>query len=314
MRRRSSGCGACGRAAASRSPRPTSSRRGCCRRVRCSPNPHGTAPGWWVDRPDGRVIVTLPGPAARDAADVGERGPAAARREGRGPRERGPDAAPDRHRRVAGRGAARRAAAPGHQPDRRHLRAPGGGGRPDLRPCRGRRDGGRARRRGGDRRARPRWTSSSGRRGDTTWAGALAEALDARGWTLATVESGTVRRAGRAASGRGGRASVRGPLAANRRRPTGTRPATWRTPSAPARRQAPTSGWRVRASAAGNDTAVHVAVVTPDRRHAERRLVFLRGSVGADRSAIAGAAVLLAVLRGRRRRGADGADGAAPAS
>jgi len=26
------------------------------------PNPNGTAPGWWVDRPDGRVIVCLPGP------------------------------------------------------------------------------------------------------------------------------------------------------------------------------------------------------------------------------------------------------------
>ncbi|HEY5486487.1 MAG TPA: molybdopterin-binding protein [Candidatus Limnocylindrales bacterium] len=26
------------------------------------PNDHGTAPGWWVDRPDGRVIVALPGP------------------------------------------------------------------------------------------------------------------------------------------------------------------------------------------------------------------------------------------------------------
>ena len=26
------------------------------------PNPHGTAPGWWVDRPDGRVLVALPGP------------------------------------------------------------------------------------------------------------------------------------------------------------------------------------------------------------------------------------------------------------
>ncbi len=26
------------------------------------PNPNGTAPGWWVDRPDGRVIVLLPGP------------------------------------------------------------------------------------------------------------------------------------------------------------------------------------------------------------------------------------------------------------
>ena len=26
------------------------------------PNDNGTAPGWWVDRPDGRVIVALPGP------------------------------------------------------------------------------------------------------------------------------------------------------------------------------------------------------------------------------------------------------------
>jgi nicotinamide-nucleotide amidase len=28
------------------------------------PNRRGTAPGWWVDRPDGRVIVALPGPPA----------------------------------------------------------------------------------------------------------------------------------------------------------------------------------------------------------------------------------------------------------
>ena len=26
------------------------------------PNANGTAPGWWVDRPDGRVVVLLPGP------------------------------------------------------------------------------------------------------------------------------------------------------------------------------------------------------------------------------------------------------------
>lgn len=26
------------------------------------PNERGTAPGWWVDRPDGRVVVALPGP------------------------------------------------------------------------------------------------------------------------------------------------------------------------------------------------------------------------------------------------------------
>jgi nicotinamide-nucleotide amidase len=28
------------------------------------PNERGTAPGWWVDRPDGRALVALPGPAA----------------------------------------------------------------------------------------------------------------------------------------------------------------------------------------------------------------------------------------------------------
>jgi nicotinamide-nucleotide amidase len=26
------------------------------------PNPNGTAPGWWVDRPDGRLAILLPGP------------------------------------------------------------------------------------------------------------------------------------------------------------------------------------------------------------------------------------------------------------
>jgi len=26
------------------------------------PNAHGTAPGWWVERPDGRLIIALPGP------------------------------------------------------------------------------------------------------------------------------------------------------------------------------------------------------------------------------------------------------------
>jgi nicotinamide-nucleotide amidase len=30
--------------------------------ARSMPNPHGTAPGWWVERPDGRVIAALPGP------------------------------------------------------------------------------------------------------------------------------------------------------------------------------------------------------------------------------------------------------------
>ncbi|MEZ4597478.1 MAG: hypothetical protein R3C32_12045 [Chloroflexota bacterium] len=37
------------------------------------PNPNGTAPGWWVDRPDGRVIAALPGSPREDAPDVARR-------------------------------------------------------------------------------------------------------------------------------------------------------------------------------------------------------------------------------------------------
>ena len=36
------------------------------------PNPDGTAPGWWVDRPDGRVVVALPGPPREMTPDVAE--------------------------------------------------------------------------------------------------------------------------------------------------------------------------------------------------------------------------------------------------
>ena len=31
--------------------------------AQCVPNPHGTAPGWWVER-DGKIIVAMPGPPA----------------------------------------------------------------------------------------------------------------------------------------------------------------------------------------------------------------------------------------------------------
>ena len=79
-RRRSHGCAGCGRGGASRSRRSTASRRGRSRRRRSCPTPTARRPGWWVDRPDGRVIVTLPGPAARDAADVDRRGAAEAGR------------------------------------------------------------------------------------------------------------------------------------------------------------------------------------------------------------------------------------------
>ena len=85
----------------------------------------------------------------------------------------------------------------------------------------------------------------------------------------------------------------------------------WSTPAGPAKDEAADLaaaaaarvaagadvGIAVRAVAAGNDTAVNVGVVTPDGRHAERRLAFMRGGLGAERAAIASAAVLLGVLR-----------------
>ena len=147
-------------------------------RTRTAPRPAGGSTG-----PTAGSSSRCPGRRARCGRCGRTRSVPRLAARGVGPGERGPDAAPDRHRRVAGRGAARRAAAAGDQPDRRDLRAPGGGRRPDLRACRGRRPaaeprrrcrGGRARRargvRLGDRRhhlggrAWPtRWPRAAGR-------------------------------------------------------------------------------------------------------------------------------------------------------
>ena len=139
-------------------------------------------------------------------------------------------------------------------------------------------------------------------RGDISWAGAIAEALDAHGWTLATVESGT----GGSLVGllRGVGAIRRSEVLAGPADPeqTSGKDQDGDLATADAARAAAGAdvGIAVRAIAAGDDTAVHVAVVTPDGRHAERRLAFMRGSLGADRAAIASAAVLLGVLRDAR--------------
>ncbi len=132
-------------------------------------------------------------------------------------------------------------------------------------------------------------------RGDTSWAAAIEEALGRRGWTLATVESGTggtlvgllrgasgLRRSEVLVDAGGSAKDEDGDLAAA----DGARAGAGAD-----------VGIAIRAVAAGNDTAVNVAVVTPDGRHAERRLAFMRGGLGAERAAIASAAVLLGVLR-----------------
>jgi nicotinamide-nucleotide amidase len=257
------------------------------------PNPNGTAPGWWVDRPDGRVIVMLPGP----------------------PREMRPMWSDEALPRLAARGV-------GVDTEVRTLRLTGIGesqvverlGERLLRTANpivatyARHEAVDVRvsaRAAGSRTAAELADEAEAEvlaaladhvwaRGDTTWVAALASALGERGWTLATVEHGT-----------GGAlvALLRGLDAVRREEVVDDgRGRTSRhddeAEAALVRETAGTDvGLVVRAVAAGADTTVHVAVATPLGTHTERRLAFMRGPQGADRAAIAGAAVLLSVLR-----------------
>jgi nicotinamide-nucleotide amidase len=255
------------------------------------PNPNGTAPGWWVDRPDGRVIVTLPGP----------------------PREMRPMWADEVLPRLAARGV-------GAETDVRTYRLTGIGesqvaehlGEPLLRAtnpivatyARHEAVDVRISARAADGRSAQELADEAEAivlagladhvwaRGDTTWAAALAAALGERGWTLATVEHGT----------RGALVGLlRGLPALIRAEVEASIPAGSVDVAAEAARARSSAGADVAlaigAFADGDDTTVDVAVTTPEGSHAERRRAFLRGNQGADRAAIAGAAVLLGVLR-----------------
>jgi competence/damage-inducible protein CinA-like protein len=263
------------------------------------PNPHGTAPGWWVDRPDGRVIVNLPGP----------------------PREMRPMWSDTVLPRLAVRGV-------GGDTDVRTLRLFGIGesqvaerlGERLLRATNpivatyarheavdvrvsARADAGRSASGLADE-AESAVLAILGEfvwaRGDATWARSLDEALAARGWTLATTETGT----GGALITllRGMSAMRRAVVLAGEMDPGAPEPTADGEPelreAERVRAEASADvGLAIHAGTEGNDTPVTVAVVTPEGRHAERRLAFQRGRQGADRAAMNGAAVLLTVLR-----------------
>ena len=249
------------------------------------PNPNGTAPGWFVGRPDGRVIVALPGP----------------------PREMRPMWADEVVPRLHGRGLGAEVAA-------RTYRLAGIGesqvaellGEPMLRATNpivatyaraeavdvrisavgGRGDDGRRR---SSRRPRRSSSSSSastsGRPATTTWSEAIGTRLGELGWTLAVVEIGTggsldgaARRRAVAALRRVDRG--RRPRRDRPRRSVATRPTT-PTPAADdvpdglvrfARRARELGGadvgLAVRARPRTGDTAVSIAIVTPSRRAA----------------------------------------------
>ncbi|TMC65844.1 MAG: competence/damage-inducible protein A [Chloroflexi bacterium] len=268
------------------------------------PNPNGTAPGWWVDQPDGRVVVALPGP----------------------PREMRPMWADWVLPRLDARGT-------GRDQEVRTLRLTGIGesqvadrlgesllrapnptvatyARSDAVDVRI-----AARPDGGNGSGRPRSAADVAdaaeaaviaavgeyvwARGDTTWRAAIGERLDELGWRAAAVETGLggeltalfgdadwlerteSRRDADAADAAAGSPSTLLEEAAER-----------------ARREAGTQvGIAVRATERGADMAVTVAVATPVRTHTERRLAFLGGAQGRSRAALTAAAVLLAELR-----------------
>jgi nicotinamide-nucleotide amidase len=271
------------------------------------PNPNGTAPGWWVERPDGGLVVCLPGP----------------------PREMHPMWADHVLPRLGSRGAGAEIAS-------RTLRLAGIGesqladllGEDLLRAADpvvatyARADAVDIRISAGQE--SPSWEDPAGpnsaaervgamterilalvgdhvwAEGDTTWPEAVGGALKEHGLSLAVVEVAT---GGALATLLGDRPWLRfteslgadAPAAATHSNPVGL--------EALARRGMEVGGASVgigvRARRRGADTAVSVVVVGPGWVHFERRIVFLGGANGRLRSALAAVHILLTEIRQR---------------
>lgn len=268
------------------------------------PNDNGTAPAWWVDRPDGRIIVALPGPP-REMRPIWT--------EHVVPRLRAVGAGHDiAHRtfRLAGIGESQLADMLGEELLRATNPIVATYARADAVDVRVSAVGGDA----GEGREEARalvdeaaehvlgiigpyvWAE-----GETTWPQAIGAALDARGWTLASLEVGTGGSLGTllgdrpwlvlseslapgapAATAHGDGRTMAGleALVRNAMAVAGT-----------------TVGVGVGARPRGDDTVVSVVVVRPDDVHRERRPVFLGGANGRSRAGLAAAAALLAQLR-----------------
>ncbi len=262
-------------------------------------NPNGTAPGWWVERADGGLIVAMPGP----------------------PREMGPMWSGEVLPRLAARGLGALVAS-------RTLRLAGIGesqvaellGEALLRAT----DpvvATYARSDAVDVRISARGMGADGSppavrvnehadriatilaghvwaEGATSWAEAIGAALGERRGSLAVVEVGT---AGSLAALLGDRDWLTFAEAVGAGTATAKAHGTPTALEHLARRGRElgeaTHGIAVRARARGSDTAVSVVVVGPDWVHRERRIVFLGGANGRSRAALAAVHVALTALR-----------------
>lgn len=265
-------------------------------------NPNGTAPGWWVERPDGGVIVALPGP----------------------PREMRPMWTDHVLPRLAARGAGvpmasitLRLAGIGElqladQLGEDLLRAAdpivATYARSDAVDVRissldrtGATDGSSAAERVAamTERLRASLADYVWAEGETTWADAIGDALATRGQALAVVEAGT---GGSLATLLGDRDWLRFGESLGADTATAREHGTADGLEHLARRAAELGGAPigigVRARARGADTAISVVVIGPGWVHRERRMVFLGGSNGRTRAALAAAHILLQAVRG----------------
>jgi len=267
------------------------------------PNDNGTAPGWWVDAPDGRVVVALPGPP-REMRPMWRDWVVPRLRE----RGLGRDAVTVTLR-TAGIGESLIAQRLGALLDR--------GANPTVATY--------ARHDAVDIRisafpapdADPAALVAAAEaavvaelgahvwgRGDITWASAIGDALEARGWRLAIVELGTRGSVlALLAEGLGERIAFAEALGADHHTAGGGRIdlvalADRVRAAGGAEVGIAEVGLAVRASERGADLAVSIAVVDPRGSHAERRLAFLGGQMGRTRAALLAASVLHARLRG----------------
>jgi nicotinamide-nucleotide amidase len=270
------------------------------------PNPNGTAPGWFVSRPDGRVVVALPGPPREmrpmwstevvpRLEAIGLGAPVASRTY-----------------RLAGIGESQVAELLGEALLRSTNPIVATYARVEAVDVRisAVTEGGRSAEELVDAASSIVlghlgtyvWAS-----GETTWSEALGARLGELGWTLATVEIGT---GGSLAALFGDAPWVRFDESIARDAPAA---AAHETADAHGEEEAADDlirfaqrarelggaevGLAVRARPRTGDTAVSIAVVTPNGERRVRRLVFLTGPMGRSRVALAAAAALLETLR-----------------
>jgi nicotinamide-nucleotide amidase len=280
------------------------------------PNPNGTAPGWFVTRPDGRVVVALPGPPREMRPMWADHALPRLRDHGLGA-----DVASSTFR-LTGIGESQVAEILGETLLRgtnpevaTYARAEAVDVRVSAIGETVRPDGGTPRTAAALVEAasavvRERLGDYIWATGDTTWAGAIGARLAELGWRLAVAEIGTRGQLGALFGDVDWLALVESMADDDIAADPDTADAATDHDAADrlighARRVRDRSGAQVglavRARERNTDTAVSIAVVTPAGEHRETRRAFLGGSHGRTRAALAAASVLFESLRDEPR-------------